>query len=46
MRNDSTPQLMGIIAILVGILIIIYPTLVAYIIGIALIAYGILEVIK
>ncbi|WP_414469360.1 hypothetical protein [Methanobacterium sp. ACI-7] len=46
MRNDSTPQLMGIIAILVGILIIIYPALVAYIIGIALIAYGILEVIK
>jgi len=46
MRSDTTPQLMGIIAILIGILIIIYPALVAYIVGIVLIAYGILEVIK
>ncbi|MDI6723492.1 MAG: DUF3096 domain-containing protein [Methanobacterium sp.] len=46
MKGNATPQLIGIIAILVGILIIIYPQLVAYIVGIILIAYGILEVIK
>ncbi len=46
MKRDTTPQLIGIVAILVGILIIIYPQLVAYIVGIILIAYGILEVIK
>jgi uncharacterized membrane protein HdeD (DUF308 family) len=46
MRSSSTPQLIGIIAILVGILIIIYPQLVGYLVGIFLIAYGILEIIK
>ncbi|MGB9937945.1 MAG: hypothetical protein ACPK7O_09530 [Methanobacterium sp.] len=46
MRSDSTPQLIGIIAILIGILMIIYPALVGYLVGIFLIAYGILEVIK
>ncbi|WP_429222551.1 DUF3096 domain-containing protein [Methanobacterium oryzae] len=46
MKSDSTPQLIGIIAILIGILMIIYPQLVGYLVGIFLIAYGILEVIK
>ena len=46
MRSDSTTKLIGIIAILVGIIMIIYPPLVGYLVGIFLIAYGILEVIK
>ncbi|MEN4007019.1 MAG: DUF3096 domain-containing protein [Methanobacteriaceae archaeon] len=46
MKNYPRPKLIGIIAILVGILMIIYPQLVGYLVGIFLIAYGILEVIK
>ncbi|MBI5681154.1 MAG: hypothetical protein HZC47_09690 [Methanobacterium sp.] len=46
MKSDSTPQLLGVLAIVIGILMIIYPLLVGYLAGIFLIAYGILEVIK
>jgi len=46
MKSDSKHKLIGIIAILVGILMIIYPQLVGYLVGIFLIAYGILEVTK
>lgn len=34
------------IAIMLGILILIYPTLVAYIVGLALVIYGVLKIIK
>lgn len=34
------------IAIMIGILILIYPALVAYIVGLGLIIYGVLEIIK
>lgn len=46
MKSDSTPQLLGVLAIIIGVLMIIYPPLVGYLAGIFLIAYGILEVIK
>jgi len=46
MKSDLKHKLIGIIAILVGILMIIYPELVGYLVGIFLIAYGILEVTK
>ncbi|MCZ3364706.1 MULTISPECIES: DUF3096 domain-containing protein [Methanobacterium] len=46
MKSDAKPQILGIIAIIFGILILIFPPLLSYLVGIFLIAYGILEVIK
>jgi len=46
MKSDVKPQILGIIAIIFGILILIFPPLLSYLVGIFLIAYGILEVIK
>jgi hypothetical protein len=44
--NDSTdPRILGLLAILVGILIVIYPILVGYVVGISLVAYGLLKIL-
>lgn len=45
MNTKINSQLMGIIAIIVGVVFIIDPAIVAYIIGIVLIAYGIMELL-
>ncbi|AEG18779.1 DUF3096 domain-containing protein [Methanobacterium paludis] len=37
---------MGIIAIILGILMLIYPQLVGYLVGIFLIIYGVMELLK
>ena len=44
-KIDST-QCLYVLCIIAGILILIYPALVAYIIGLFLIIYGVLQVIK
>ena len=43
---DSTNDLINVAAIIGGLLILIYPNLVAYVIAIFLIVYGVLEIIK
>jgi uncharacterized membrane protein HdeD (DUF308 family) len=39
----NTPLALGILAVITGILVIIFPNIVAYVIGLVLIAYGILS---
>jgi len=46
MNSDTYRQIMGIIAIIVGIFFIIDPAIVAYLLGIVLIAYGLMELIN
>ncbi|SCG86186.1 hypothetical protein [Methanobacterium congolense] len=46
MENDTTREILGIIAIILGVLMIIYPQLVGYLVGIFLVIYGILTLIK
>ena len=46
MKTDARPQIIGIIAIIFGIVIILVPQLLSILVGIFLIAYGILEIIK
>ena len=46
MKTDTRPQIIGIIAIIFGIVIILVPQLLSILVGIFLIAYGILEIIK
>jgi len=41
MKNDNNNLILGIIAIIAGILVIVFPSLVAYVIGLVLIAYGV-----
>ena len=45
MNSKTNREIMGIVAIIVGVIFIIDPTIVAYIIGIVLVAYGIMELI-
>jgi len=44
MNDSADPRILGLLAILVGILIVIYPILVGYVVGIALVAYGLLKI--
>ena len=44
--DKNINQYLYVLCIITGFLILIYPTLVAYIIGLFLIIYGVLEVIK
>lgn len=46
MENDTTREILGIIAIILGVLMIIYPQLVGYLVGIFLVIYGILTLLK
>lgn len=46
MQSDTNRELMGVIAIIVGILMFIYPQLVGYLVGIFLIIYGVMELLK
>ena len=45
MNSKTNREIMGIVAIIVGLIFIIDPAIVAYIIGIVLVAYGIMELI-
>jgi hypothetical protein len=44
MDGKTDPKILGLIAVLIGILMLIYPFLVGYLVGIFLIAYGLLKV--
>lgn len=46
MKEDTTKEIIAIIAIILGVLMLIYPQLVGYLAGLFLIIYGILELIK
>jgi uncharacterized membrane protein HdeD (DUF308 family) len=46
MKEDTTREIISIIAIILGVLMLIYPQLVGYLAGLFLIIYGILELIK
>ncbi|MDI9624640.1 MAG: DUF3096 domain-containing protein [Methanothermobacter sp.] len=43
MEGKTDHRLIGLVAIIIGILMIIYPYLVGYLVGIFLIVYGILK---
>jgi uncharacterized membrane protein HdeD (DUF308 family) len=43
MNNNNTNLALGIVAIIAGILVIIFPSIVSYVIGLILIAYGVLN---
>ena len=45
MRDQTTKEVIGIVAIIIGILIIVYPLLVGYLAGIFLVVYGVLELV-
>jgi uncharacterized membrane protein HdeD (DUF308 family) len=46
MDRENIRQIIGIAAIIIGILLFIYPQLVGYLVGVFLLAYGIVELIK
>jgi uncharacterized membrane protein HdeD (DUF308 family) len=46
MDMKADPIIIGLISVLFGILMIIYPYLVGYLVGIFLIAYGILKLLS
>jgi uncharacterized membrane protein HdeD (DUF308 family) len=46
MKSERYREIMGIIAIIVGVFFIIDPAIVAYLLGIVLIAYGVMELIN
>jgi len=46
MEQEKTRQIIGVVAIVLGVLIIIYPNLVGYLVGIFLVIYGVLEIFK
>ena len=46
MNSETRRDIMGIIAIIVGIIFIIDPKIVAYLLGIILILYGIMELVS
>ena len=46
MDSNTNRQIMGIIAIIVGVIFIVNPAIVAYLLGIVLIAYGVMELIN
>jgi uncharacterized membrane protein HdeD (DUF308 family) len=45
MKTETRREVMGIIAIIVGIIFIIDPPIVAYLLGVILIIYGIMELV-
>ncbi|HOI70671.1 MAG TPA: DUF3096 domain-containing protein [Methanobacterium sp.] len=45
MRDQTTKEIIGIVAIIIGILIIVYPALLTWLVGIFLVIYGVLELI-
>jgi len=45
MKASNDKLIIGIIAIIAGILVIAYPPIVAYVIGLILIIYGVLNII-
>jgi uncharacterized membrane protein HdeD (DUF308 family) len=46
MNSETYREIMGIIAILVGVFFIVDPAVVAYLLGLILIIYGIMELIN
>jgi len=45
-EKDMTNQIIYIMAVILGILILVYPNLVSYIVGLFLIIYGVLQIVK
>jgi uncharacterized membrane protein HdeD (DUF308 family) len=46
MKEETTKEIISVIAIILGVIIIIRPETVGYLVGIFLVIYGILELIK
>jgi len=46
MNSNTKKEIMGIIAIIAGIIFIVYPAIAAYLLGVLLIIYGILELLN
>ena len=46
MNSNTRREIMGVIAIIVGIIFIIDPPIVGYLLGVLLIIYGIMELVN
>ncbi len=46
MEEKTTKEIIGIVAIILGVLIIVYPYLIGWLAGIFLVIYGVLELIR
>jgi uncharacterized membrane protein HdeD (DUF308 family) len=46
MNSETYREIMGIVAIIVGVVFIIDPAIVAYLLGIILVIYGIMELLN
>lgn len=46
MRDQTTKEIIGVVAIIVAILIIVYPNILNYLVAIFLLVYGVLELIN
>jgi uncharacterized membrane protein HdeD (DUF308 family) len=46
MNSETYREIMGIVAIIVGVVFIIDPAIVAYLLGIILVIYGIFELLN
>ncbi|MGV8144192.1 MAG: DUF3096 domain-containing protein [Methanothermobacter sp.] len=46
MKDQTTKEIIGVVAIIVAILIIIYPAILNYLVAIFLLVYGVLELIS
>lgn len=46
MRDQTTKEIIGVVAIIVAILIIVYPNILNYLVAIFLLVYGVLELIS
>ena len=46
MNSNTRREIMGIVAIIVGIIFIVAPAIVAYLLGVILIIYGIMELVN
>jgi len=46
MKDQTTKEIIGIVAIIIAILIIVYPPLLSYLVALFLLVYGVLELIS
>jgi len=43
MKNDNNNLIFGLISIVAGVLVIVFPNMVSYVIGLFLIVYGVMK---
>ncbi len=46
MKDQTTKEIIGVVAIIIAILIIVYPSILNYLVAIFLLVYGVMELIS